>query len=229
MGWAERLASRWKYPEQRVWFVVVGWTAVLMAIVVIASVSYSNVILAHAAVGFTSARGIAFTGMPAGSGLSDGGSVNLTLKLEVRNPSPRSLAVVSFTYKAWIEDLPMEAGLPNLGRTDNTLTNGTGTHRFFKALFDSSDVTPVPIPPMGNGTVRLSFVLNLASDVTRFRAVQNITEFAAHVRGNGASVSWVHWIEVVVMIRDLPAPSPSANPFLGNLIRIVLEEGDNLG
>lgn len=229
MGWARRLASRWKYPEQRVWFVVAGWAAVLMVLVVVASVSYSTLILAHAAVGLSSSRTVAYAGMPAGGGLSDSGSVNLTLTLVVTNPSPRSLALASFAYKAWIEDLPMKAGLPNLGRTDDVLTNGTGTHYFFKALFRTSDVTPVPIPPSGSGTLTLSFVLSRASDSTRFRAVQNITEFAAHVRGNGASVPWVHWVEVVVAIRDLPPPSPSANPFLSSLIRIVLDEGENLG
>jgi hypothetical protein len=229
MGWARRLASRWKYPEQRVWFVVAGWAAVLTAVAVVASVSYSTVILAHAAVGLTSSRTVVFTGMPAGGGLSDSGSVNLTLTLVVRNPSPRSLAIASLAYKAWIEDLPREAGLSNLGRTDNVLTNGTGTHYFFMALLGSSDVTPVLIPPIGTGTLVLSFVLSRASDAARFRAVQNITDFASHVRGNGAAVPWVHWVEVVVAIRDLPTPSPSANPFLLSLIRIVLQEGDNLG
>jgi len=229
MGWAQRLAARWKYPEQRIWFVVVGWAAVLTALAVVASVGYSSLILAHASVGITSSRTVAFTGMPAGGGLSDSGSVNLTLTLAVRNPSPRSLAYASLAYKAWIEDLPMEAGLPNLGRTDNVLTNATGTHHFFIALLGSTDVTPTPIPPAGTGTLSLSFVLTRANDMARFRAVQNITEFAAHVRGNGAAAPWVHWIEVVVAVRDLPTPSPSANPFLTALIRIVLEEGDNLG
>jgi hypothetical protein len=229
MGWARRLASRWKDPEKRVWFVVAGWAAVLTALVVIASVSYSTLILAHAAVGLTSSRTVGFTGMPAGGGLSDTGSVNLTLTLAVRNPSPRPLAFASLAYKAWIEDLPMEAGLPNLGRTDNVLTNGTGTYFFFMALLGSSSVTPTPIPPTGSGTLTLSFVLSRTSDAARFRAVQNITEFAAHVRGNGAASSWVHWVEVVVAIRDLPTPSPSASPFLGSLTRIILREGYNLG
>jgi len=229
MGWVGRLASRWKYPEQRVWFFVAGWAAVLTVLVVVSSASYSSVILAHTSVELAPSRTVSFTGTTATGALLSSGSVNLTMTLTVTNPSSRGLALTSFAYKSWIEDLPMERGLPTLGRTDQVLDNETGTHYFFTAYLGSLNVLPVPIPPKGTGTLTVSFVLTRSSDAARFGAVQNITEYAAQVRGNGTIMPWLHWVQLVVEVRDLPTPGPDANVFLSSLIRIVLEEGPNLG
>ena len=157
MGWVGRLASRWKYPEQRVWFFVAGWAAVLTVLVVVSSASYSSVILAHTSVELAPSRTVSFTGTTATGALLSSGSVNLTMTLTV------------------------------------------------------------------------SFVLTRSSDAARFGAVQNITEYAAQVRGNGTIMPWLHWVQLVVEVRDLPTPGPDANVFLSSLIRIVLEEGPNLG
>jgi hypothetical protein len=229
MAWFRSLAARWKYPEQRVWFVVACWVVVLVAFVAAASASYSSVLLAHTSVALTPSRTVTFTGTTTTGALLPGGSVNVTMTLSVTNPSSRSLALVSFAYKSWIEDLPMEAGLPNLGRTDQIFDNETGRHYFFRAFLGSVDVVPVPVPPKGSGTVTMSFVLTLASAAARYGAVQNITEYAAQVRGNGTVMPWLHWVQLVVEVRDLPTPGPDANPFLSSLTRIVLEEGPNLG
>lgn len=229
MGWAGRLASRWKYPEQRVWFLVAGWAAVLTVLVVVSSASYSSVILAHTSVELTPSRSVLFTGTTSMGALLASGSVNLTMRLTVTNPSARSLALTSIAYKSWIEDLPREA-LPNINRTDEVVRDASGRPLyFFKAFLGSLDVPPVPIPPRGTATETLSFVLTRNSDAFRFGAVQNITEYAAQVRGNGTVMPWIHWVQLVVEVRDLPAPGPDANPFLSSLIRIVLEEGPNLG
>jgi len=229
MGWAARLASRWTYPEQRVWFLVAGWAVVLTVLVAVSSASYSSVILAHTSVEMGPSRTVSFTGTTAMGALLATGAVNLTMTLTVTNPSSRSLALTSIAYKSWIEDLPMERGLPNLGRTDQVLDNETGTHYFFKAYLGSLSVLPVAIPPGGIGTLTLSFVLTRSSDAARFGVVQNITEYAAQVRGNGTVMPWIHWVQLVVEVRDLPTPGPDANPFLSSLTRIVLEEGPNLG
>ncbi len=229
MGWVGRLASRWKYPEQRVWFLVAGWAVVLAALVVVSSASYSSVILAHTSVELTPSRTVSFRGTTSAGALLANGSVNLTVTLTVLNPSSRSLALSSIAYKSWIEDLPMETGHAILSRTDEVVTNETGTYYFFKAFLGSLDVVPVPIPPRGSGTVALSFVLTRNSDAPRFGVVQEITAYAAQVRGNGTVMPWVHWVQVAVDVRDLPAPGPDANPFLSSLIRIVLEDGPNLG
>jgi len=229
MAWVRSLAARWKYPEQRVWFVVVGWAIVLTALLAAASSSYSSVLYAHTVVEFTPSRTIAFTGTTSAGVLRDDGSVNLTMRLAIANPSSRLLAFSSIAYKSWIEDLPAEAGLPNLNRTDTVVVDETGVHQLFKAFERSLDVEPVRIAAGGTGTATLSFVLTLASDVSRFRAVQNITAYTAQVRGNGTAMPWIHWVEVLVEVRDLPAAGPSDNPFLSSLTRIVIDEGPNLG
>ena len=229
MGWVGRLATRWKYPEQRVWFLVAGWAAVLMVFVVVSSATYSSVLLTHTSVELTPSRTVSFTGTTSMGALLASGSVNLTIRLTVTNPSARSLSFSSIAYKAWIEDLPREAGLPNLTRTDQVVFNGTGPQYYFKAFLGSVDVPPVPVPPGGIGTATLSFVLTQSSDAARFAAVQNITQYAAQVRGNGTVMPWIHWVQLAVDVRDLPVPAPDANPFLSALIRIVLEDGPNLG
>ena len=94
----------------------------------------------------------------------------------------------------------MERGLPNLGRTDQVVDNETGTHYFFKAYLGSLSVLPVPIPPKGTATLTRSFVLTRSSDAARFGAVQNITEYAAQVRGNGTVMPWLHWVQLVVEV-----------------------------
>src|SRR5437016_12477404 len=179
MGWAARLASRWKYPEQRVWFLVAGWTVVLTVLVAVSSASYSSVIHAHTSVELAPSRTVSFTGTTATGALLATGAVNLTMKLTVTNPSSRSRALTSIAYKSWIEDLPMERGLANLGRTDQVLDNETGTHYFFKAYLRSLSVLPVAIPPGGTAPLTMSVVLTRSPDAPRFRVLQNRDAHAA--------------------------------------------------
>src|SRR5712691_6752075 len=147
MGWVGRFATRWKYPEQRVWFLLAGWVAVLMVFVVVSSASYSSVLLAHTSVELTPSRTVSFTGTTSTGVLLASGSVNLTIRLTVTNPSTRSLALSSIAYKSWIEDLPREAGLRNITpRTDEVILDPSGRPLyFFKAFLGSVDVPPVPI------------------------------------------------------------------------------------
>jgi hypothetical protein len=229
MEWAGRLASRWKYPEQRVWFAVLAWAVALTAIALAASASYSTVIFAHTAASLTASRAVTFSGTTGAGVLLNNGSVNLTIRLTVSNPSSRVLTFTSIAYKAWIEDLPAEAGLPNLGRSDNIFQNQTGTHYFFRAFAGSMDIAPVPVPAYGAGTEAVSFILSRVSDVARFTAVQNISQYAAQVRGSGVSMPWIHWVSLVLTLRDLPSPTATSNPYLVALTRIVIEEGPNLG
>ncbi len=224
-----RLWARWKFPEQRVWLAVVAWALILLLIVVVAAAGYSGVLLAQTVAVLTPEQSVAFQGTNATGVLQDNGSVTLTLRLTVTNPSDRLLAFSSIAYKSWVEDLPAEAGLMNLGRSDNILVNETGTHSFFKAFLGSFDVTPVLIPAHGSQSVQFRFNLTLASAAARFRAVQNITAYASQVRGDGTGMPWVHWVLVALTFQDLPRPSATSGEYLTNLTRIVFEEGPNLG
>ncbi|MCI4371843.1 MAG: hypothetical protein L3J78_04265, partial [Thermoplasmata archaeon] len=195
-----------------------------------ASASYSTVIFVHAATTLTPSRGIAFAGTTNNGILLDNGSVTLTIRLTVANPSSRPLVFTSVAYKGWIEDLPAEAGLPNLGRTDNVFQNETGVHQFFRVFAGSPSIDPpVPLPPHDTGTVNLSFRITRSSDAARFAALQNITQYAAHVRGNGTAIPWIHWVSLVLTLTDVPTLTPTAGPYLVSLTRVVLEEGPNLG
>src|SRR5207249_520961 len=107
---------------------VAGWAVVLTVLVAVSAASYSSVILAHTSVELAPSRTVSFTGTTATGALLATGAVNLTMTLTVTNPSSRSLALTSIAYKSWIEDLPMERGLPNLGRTDQAFDHETRTH-----------------------------------------------------------------------------------------------------
>jgi hypothetical protein len=227
MGWSGRLASRWKYPEQQVWFGVGAWAAVLTVLVILVAANYSTVILTHTVVTLTPDQVVEFKGTNATGVLLADGSVTLTLRLTVTNPSSRLLAFTSIAYKSWIEDLPAEAGLPGLGRSDDVLVNETGTHLFFKAFLGSFDVS-LPIPASGIGTREFSF--NLSSIfAARFQAVRDITAYASQTLGDGTAVSWIHWVRLVVTFRDVPPPTATSSGYLSDMTRIVLEEGPNLG
>lgn len=224
----DRLLSRWKYPEQRIWFAVAAIAAILAVLVALTSASYSNVLLARTGVSLVPSQSIVFTNTSAAGALLDGGSVTLTLRLTVSNPSGQRLRFTSIAYKSWIEDLPSEAGIVT-NRPDDLLTNATGTHRFYLAFLDSVDVDAPTVPGYGTSTLTLAYNLNRSSDSERFAAVQNITEFAANTRGSGTVSPWVHWVLLTLTLIDLPPPSATAAQDLTNMARVVIQEGPNLG
>ena len=229
MAWARRLWSRWKYPEQRAWLVVGAWAIVVLVIIVAASTSFTEVIFARASARLVPDESVSFRGVDAAGVLLPNGTATLELSLTVTNPSRRTLALASITYESWIEDLPAEAGIPNLGRTDAPHTNATGTYLFFAAFLGSFELpSPVPIPAQGTGTARFSF--NLTSiDAPRFNAVQNISLFASHAGRRVEQVPWVHWVQVVLSFPDMPAPSATSGGYVVDLARIILEGGLKLG
>lgn len=229
MSWLGRFAARWEYPEQRVWFVVAAWAVVLVVIAVVAAAGYAGVIRAHTVVLLAPERTVTWSGTSLDGVLLSNGTVAVHLRLTVTNPSERVLAVSSIAYKSWIEDLPAEAGLPNLGRSDNVLVNLTGTYLFFMAFLGSFDVTPVTVPAHGTATVAFTFNLTRLSDAARFQAVQNITAYASSALGDGTRAPWLHWVSVTLVFRDLPPPSATTSGYLTDLTRIVLTEGPNLG
>lgn len=229
MKWLDRLASKWKLPEQRVWLVIAALALALLLLAAAASLAYSSVIVAHAGVSIQSSHVIMFRGTTASGVLLDTGEVGFTLRLTAVNPSSHLLAFGTVAYRVWIEDLPAEAGLPNLGRQDNVLTNESGTHLFFAAFLGSREVDSPRIPAHGNATLSLDFALNRGADRARFAVVQNITEYAAKVRGNGTDVPWVRWDLVSLSILDLPTPDSAVDVYLAEMGRIVVEEGLNLG
>ena len=226
MSWLARAAARWKYPEQRVWFAVAVWAAVLVVLIVASAAGYSAIVYARTVVTLSAEHSVTWSGTTAAGVLLASGTVTDWIVLTVSNPSDRAFALTSVAYRSWIEDLPAEAGL--VSRADSILMNATGTHRFYSAFLGSFGVTDVVVPAHASRSVTYSFNLT-AADGEPFLAVQNITEYASHVLGNGTAVPWVHWIEIALVLQGVPTPSPSAGEYLPGVVRIVLQEGLNLG
>ena len=131
--------------------------------------------------------------------------------------------------EAWIEDLPAEAGIAGLGRSDQVLVNETGTHLFFLAFSGSLNVPPSPVPAGGEATLPLVLNLTQSSDPTAFAAVQNITSYAAAVRGDAWGIPWTVWVQRALPIEGVPPASLSAATYLFDVGRVVISGGTNLG
>lgn len=226
MSWLARAAARWKYPEQRVWFGVAAWVVVLVALAVASAAGYTAIIYARTTVSLSAAPDVTWSGTSSTGVLLPNGTVTAHLVLTVSNPSDRVLALTSVAHRSWIEDLPAEAGL--VTRADSILTNATGTHRFYSAFLGSFGVTDVLVPAHASRTITYLFNLTAAS-VQEFLAVQNITAYASHVLGSGTAAPWIHWVEIALVLQDVPPPSPSAGEYLPDVVRIVLQEGLNIG
>ncbi len=207
--------------------VVAGFLGTL---VVASAADYVSLAQAHTLPSFAVVRRIEFVGTEGSGALAENGSVGFTLLLRVDNPSRRVLAFEQVAYKAWIEDGPMEAGLSNLGRTDDLLVNQTGTHWFYLAFLGSQELTGNRIPAGGNGSVSLAFTLAKSNDSVRFEAVRNITVYSVARGRSPSTIPWNVWVLVSLQIDGVPAPtSPTAADYLRQTTRVVLQEGLNLG
>lgn len=227
MRWIDRLASRWKYPEQRVWVLVVALAVVLATLAVATAARYTGVLVARTSVSLAAQESVAFAGTNATGALLDDGKATLHLTLTVSNPSSERVAFDAATYRSWIEDGPAEAGI--LNRTgDNVLSNATGVHHFFSAFSGTIDIEAPAIAAGTSTTVHLAAELTRVNNSAAFGVVQNITQYEAATRGSGSAAPWVHWILLVLRMADLPPPLPTSSQDLTNLARIVIEEGLNL-
>lgn len=203
---------------------------IALAFLIVASAAeYVSVAQAHALPSLVVAASFDFHGLDATGNLSTNGSVVYTLTATVSNPSPRVLRFNQLIYRAWIEDAPMEAGLPGVVRSDETLVNATGTHDFFPAFVGPVGLNPEPVPAGGNATMTLVFTLTKESGIAEFEAVQNITAYA---RARGHSLSGIPWnvyTWVSLDIDGVPLPaSTSSADYLRDNARVTLQEGTDL-
>lgn len=202
---------------------------VLAALIVASAADYASLAQAHALPSLASTATFRFTGLDASGNLSPNGSVVFSLAATVTNPSPRVLRFEQLIYAAWIEDGPMEAGIPNLGRSDETFTNATGTHQFFLVFIGPVGLDPQPVPAGGNGSVVLTFTLTGASNLGEFEAVQNITAYA---RAHGVAPSAIPWnvyTWVSLTIDGVPLPSSASSAdYLRANARVILQTGNDL-
>jgi hypothetical protein len=124
----------------------------------------------------------------------------------------------------------MEAGLQGLGRTDVTVVNATGNpEKYFRAFRGTTEVRFVPVPAAGKASLNVTFSLSRAPFVAEFLAVQNITAYAASVRGTASGIPWLLWVQLVLYITGVPEPVESAPTYQLSLTRVILEWGVDLG
>lgn len=226
---ATRLPWVWIRDGRMAWVLILAATLVLLALAGASISDYGSVAQAHALTTVTPQFSANVSGASPSGVLGDGDVLTGTLRITVTNPSPRVLDFDSVSYKAWIEDLPAEAGLAGLGRSDQVLVNETGTHLFFLAFSGSLNVPPSPVPAGGEATLPLVLNLTQSSDPTAFAAVQNITSYAAAVRGDAWGIPWTVWVQLALPIEGVPPASLSAATYLFDVGRVVISGGTNLG
>ncbi len=210
--------------------ILLAVVVVLLAVLIVSTmVVYVSVAQAHALPALRVIPQVEFRGLDASGNLTENGSLVLTLTLAVSNPSPRALFFEQAVYKAWILDEPAQAGLTNLGRVDNVLTNETGTWDFYLALYGSVGFDLQRVPPGGNGSLSLEFTLSKATAATQFEAVRNITAFARAHSIALSAIPWNVYALTSLVIDGVPAPaSSSAADYLRDNTRVVLTEGFDL-
>jgi len=224
-----RLSREWIRDMRVAWLFLLAATVVLSGVTAASVWVYGGVAQAHALTSMGLGYEVTFTGTNATGVLGDAGTVTGTLRITVVNPSPRVLDFDSVSYKAWIEDLPAEAGLTNLGRTDQALVNETGTHLFYMAFYGSLEVSPVPIPAGGQSTLPLALNLTRVSGPAAFAALQNITAYAAAVRGSADGIPWTVWVQLGLPIEGVPTPDFAAPTYQFEVGRVVISGGVDLG
>lgn len=210
---------------------IVAMGIALLLLSLASAANYASVVVAHATVYVVPRYMLDFSGTNPDGTLNANSSATVRVTLTAENPSARTLRFHLVAYQGWIEDLPAEAGLPvSRSPADNPLVDANGTRLFYPAFLDSREVESEPIPPLGNGTLELSYILTLPMNPWAFDAVQNITGYAAAVRGSLTDVAWNHWVRVQIDIEGVPeATSPTASAHVRTLKRIDREEGINLG
>ncbi len=229
MKGARWYSREWIRDLRVVWVFLAAMTAVLLAFTAASIANYGSVAQAHALASVELGYQVRYLGTNATGAVGNNGTVAFTLMITVLNPSPRVLDFDSISYKVWIEDGPAEAGIPNLGRADQVLVNGSVNHLFYMALFGSLEVSPVPIPAGGQRTLPLPVNLSVGASSTEFAVVQNITAYAAaHGTALGA-IPWVSWVQLGLPIEGVPSPSLSAPTYEFEVGRVVISGGIDLG
>ncbi len=216
--------------DRPVWFVVLGFSAVLLVLIVASALNYSSIVVAQATLSIVPGYRTSFDGTEVGGALSPNGTVSVRVNLQVENPSPRVLHLRLFAYSGWIEDGPAAAGLNESRRfSDDRLVGSNGTRYFFRVFGKGMDVDAAPVPMVRNATYVFLFNMSRSGDPSRFDTVRNITEYARDKGGDPARIPWNHWVRVQLTIDGVPvASSPAAALYLLTIGRIEREEGINL-
>ncbi len=214
-------------PQHVPAYLFVGVLVVVLVFSGLSVASYLSVVDVHTLTTLQATSQAGFLGLEPNGTLPDNGSVRLWINLTVSDPSAHPLVFDTVIYKAWIEDGPREAGVV-LRPGDIAVVNGTTTQYFLPVFVGTQTTSRAPVPAGSEG--RLHIVANLTSaNEGTFSALQNITEYAAATGHRPESIAWTTYVYAALDVTDMPNPGATANPYLTDLGRVVLEQGVDLG
>ena len=210
-----------RFRERLPWYFVVAALLLLGVLIGASAANYTSVAQVHVQTGFFPSYSVVYPSPP--------GPVAFTLHLGVDNPSSRVLLFDTIGYKAWIEDLPAEAGVAGAARVSEDVPGPNGT-LYYPVFSGSIQVPSSPVPAGENVTYLYTLNLTESSNPIVYGVVANITAFAALHLGSPSAVPWIFWTLVNLDIQGVPPPaSLSPADYLINLGRISLEGGQDLG
>jgi hypothetical protein len=216
--------------ERTAWALLGGTTIVLLLLSIASSANFTSIIMAQESVYVVPSFRVAFTGINSSGSLGADGSVTVNADFNIVNPSDRSLHATQVTYCGWIEDLPAETGV-NTSRIalDVMVGQGASSRYFLRLICPPPSMPRNPIPARGNASVVVAYSMDRQSDPQRFAALQNITDYAAHVLGNVAAAPWNHWALVFLSIDGVPpVTSPTAGSYILKIHIIARQVGTYL-
>ena len=86
-----------------------------------------------------------------------------------------------------------------------------------------------PIPARGNASVAVVYSMDRQTDPASFAALQNISDYAAHVLGSVAAAPWNHWAIIYMSIDGVPpVTSPTAGSYILKIHLIARQVGTYL-
>lgn len=206
-----------EFRDRLPWYLVVAVFALVGFLIAASLANYMAVAQAQVETTLSPSYTTAFT---------PDGPVEFTLHLAVNNPSSRLLYFNTIGYKAWIEDLPAEAGVHVGFRGDVPGPNGT---LFYPVFAGSVQVSPSPVPAGQNVTYLYTLNLTAGNNPAAYAVVNNITAYAASTGLAATAIRWIFWTFVSLDIAGVPSPSAySAADYLLNLGRVALSGGEDL-
>ena len=216
--------------ERAAWALLGAIAVVLLLLSIASSVNYTSIVVAQESVYVVPSFRVAFTGIDSNGSLGADGSVTVTADLDIVNPSDRFLHATQVTYCGWLEDLPAETGA-NTSRiaSDVVLVQGASSRYFFRMICPLPSMPRNPIPARGNASVVVVYSMDRQTDPASFAALQNISDYAAHVLGSVAAAPWNHWAIIYMSIDGVPpVTSPTAGSYILKIHLIARQVGTYL-
>ena len=211
------------------WYAFAAGMLVLIVLIGLSIATYLSVATVHGATTMEAVPTFGFRGLALNGTLPDDGALVLWFNITIDNPSPHDLAFDTIIVKAWMKDYVREAGV-GVSWPDTKVEVNNTIEYYYWAFAVVNTSSRAVVPGTTSRTLALTLPLTHATNPSAFAVVQNITNFAASQGIAAGDLSWRYYALVGLDIEGVPGPTaPSAAPYLINLARVVLQEGEDLG